>query len=46
MNLSVGEEFGAHVIQVVAFLKMPVIIPQRLVVEDGELLLQTVQLIV
>ena len=46
MNLPVGEELGAHIVQVVALLKVSVVGPEGCIVGKGELLFQGVELIV
>ena len=45
VHVSVGEEFGAHVVQVVTLLEMSVVCPKDRIVEQAELLLQAVKLV-
>ena len=45
MHIAVGEELGAHIVQVVALLEMAIVCPQYRVVEQAEFLLQAVELV-
>ena len=45
MDLTVGEELRAHIIEVVALLKMSEFIEQGRIIDEGELLVEAVQFV-
>ena len=45
MNLAVGEELRAHIIEVVALLEMSEVIEKGRIIDEGHLLIQAVELV-
>ena len=46
MNLTVREELGAHIIKVITLLKVPEILPENRVIQNGQFLGLSIKLVV
>ena len=46
MDFSIGEEFRAHVVEVVAFLEMTIVSPERRLIGQRHFLVKSIDLVV